>query len=411
MSAQKRKRAPRLHPSVVNRFVQTEREADPAVREALRLSPMGKPTATLGNATVILDLDPDWAGRLRYDEHAEAVRVDGQKATDNDESKASVWIERVYDVGIASKTVGEAMRTVAMRHRYHPVRDYLRGLEWDGVHRLRGWVQVYLGCEQGALASNLGLNWMIQAVARVMKPGCQAKSMLILAGRQDAGKSKALRTLAGDDWFSSTRLNLANKDSFGQLEGVWVQEIEELEGFRGRSANAVKAFISSQVDKYRPAYGRNFREHRRDCVFAGTTNEDVFLEDHTGSCRFWPLTVGVIDIEALARDRDQLWAEAVELYDRGERWWLDAEDAKRLGQHNEDYQDAHPWESRLIAYVSDEGIEFLGVGEALDALGVPVERHLKASRELRKCMARMGWKAARRRVDGVPTRGFVPRLN
>ena len=396
----------RVHPSVLKRFAGAGEEPDKTVKAALVCNQFGVPKGSLLNATNVLDCDPRWMGRLRYDMHAEAVRLDGDFVLDHVESECAVWLDRVYGVTMGSKTVGEAMATVARRHSYHPVRDYLDGLRWDGRPRVSRWVRDYLGCQQGALAERLGQLWMVQAVARAFEPGCQAKTMLILAGPQDAGKSKALEALCGADWFCRTPLDLRNKDSFSMLEGVWIYEVQELDGMRGSDANKVKSFVSGQRDKFRPAYGRNFKRHARDCVFAGTTNERVFLEDPTGSCRFWPVQVcAEIDAQAIARDRDQLWAEAVRMYRDGVQWWLDKAGADELRAHNEQYHDDPSW-MELVAAVID-GEDVVTASLVFEALQVPVAQQTrKRQRELADIMARLRWEPTRVRVAGQRLRGY-----
>jgi putative DNA primase/helicase len=397
---------PRVHPSVLKRFAGAGDEPDKTVEAALVKNQFGAPKPSLLNATNILDADPRWAGRLRYDLHAEITRQDGEPVQDHLESECAIWLDRVYGVTIGSKTAGEAMATVSRRHSYHPVREYLSGLVWDGVPRVGRWVATYLGCAQGRLAEHLGSLWMVQAVARAFQPGCQAKTMLILAGQQDAGKSKALAALCGQEWFSRTRLDLHSKDAFQALEGTWIQEIQELDGFRGGDANRVKAFVSGEVDKFRPAYGRNMRRHKRDCVFAGTTNERVFLEDPTGSCRFWPIQVASsIDAEAIARDRDQLWAEAVRLYRDGVEWWLDKRAADALRAHNEQYQDDPSWMELVAAAL--EGEETVTAAQVFERIGVPVTQQSKSrQRELADVLSRLGWVPCRVRVAGQKLRGY-----
>ena len=155
-----------------------------------------------------------------------------------------------------------------------------------------------------------------------MRPGCKVDHLPILEGRQGGLKSTALNTLVGDDWFTDQIADLGTKDSCQDLRGKWVIELSELSAIRPREVEKVKAYITRRCDHYRPSYGRHSVDFPRQTVFVGTTNAKEYLSDSTGGRRFWPVQCTTIDIPALAADREQLWAEAVDAYHQGEAWWL-----------------------------------------------------------------------------------------
>jgi len=205
----------------------------------------------------------------------------------------------------------DAAETLAIGNRFHPIRDYLTGLRWDGASRLDGWMTEYLGADATPLNAAIGRIVLIAAVRRVREPGAKFDSILVLEGEQGVGKSSAIKILAGPENFSDQNiLTLDPKAQMELLEGVWIYELCGLEGLSRAETSKVKAFASRSADHSRPAYAR-FKESRpRQTIFIGTANDDKYLRDMTGNRRFWPVKVGKIDLEALQRDHDQLFAEA-----------------------------------------------------------------------------------------------------
>jgi putative DNA primase/helicase len=210
-------------------------------------------------------------------------------------------------------------------------------------------------CEAAALNERLGVCWMVSAVARVMRPGCKVDTTLILVGDQGARKSTAIRILASGPWFADTILDLQNKDFYENIQGVWLYELQELDSLRHREWTRVKAVLSSQEDRWRRPYGRRTEAHQRQVCFVGTTNESQFLGDPTGARRFWPVRCrGVVDVEALERDRDQLWAEAVVRFKRGERWHLEGEEVAWAAAIADRFRHEDPWEEPVACWAGGQ---------------------------------------------------------
>jgi predicted P-loop ATPase len=314
-----------------------------------------------------------------------------------------------------------AVQVVARDQAHHPVRERLNALKWDGTPRLDSWMFTCLGAAARAddgekletvearqrYLQEVGRRWLISAVARIYQPGCKADHALILEGPQGAFKSTAAATLALEPaWFADEIADLGSKDSAQDLRGKWIIELGELSAMKRSEVERVKAFMSRRVDHYRPPYGVRSQDFPRQCTFIGTTNADAYLADETGGRRFWPVKVGRIDIEALQRDREQLWAEAVAAYRNGERWWLEADVEKAAREEQEERRISDPWESVILSWIADK--PKASVAEVLQhAIGMATERQdQRARNRVAAVLTGAGWKATRRRIDGSLARFY-----
>ena len=242
----------------------------------------------------------------------------------------------------------DALKLQCMRNSYDPVLDYLNSLEWDGVPRVDDWLVRYCGAQDTSFNRAVGRKVLIAAVRRVKEPGCKFDYILVMEGDQGVGKSTALKILAGEENFSDAEiLGVDKREQQEAVQGVWIYEVAELDGLSKSEVTRVKVFLSKTVDSARPAYGRSRVDRKRRCIFVATTNESTYLRDTTGNRRFWIVPVGKIDLVGLARDRNQLWAEAVALEAQGEplvlheTFWAVAE---ALAQSR---AEVDPWEDML----------------------------------------------------------------
>ena len=215
-----------------------------------------------------------------------------------------------------------------MEKKFHPVRDYIQKLEWDGKPRVDTFWIDYLGAEDNEYTRTVTRKHMVAAVARVFKPGCKFDYVIVLSGPQGIGKSTLLNDLARG-WFCDSLQRVDTKDAYEQLRGAWIIELSELSATKKAESEAVKQFLSKREDRFRPAYGRRAQTFSRQCVFYGSTNERFFLRDRTGNRRFWPLPVsgsGSKDFMNITDEEiGQIWAEAYTLYQRGEKLYLGKE--------------------------------------------------------------------------------------
>lgn len=323
------------------------------------------PRPLLANVIIALRLAPEWHGVLRLNEFSLEVvatrafpgRPDvpagGIVWTDNCDVLLTNWLQH-HGISASIEIVGRAVQAVAEDRRFHPVREYLTGLKWDGTERIDHWLVDHAGAVDSPYVRAVGSRWLISAVARIMQPGCKADCCLILeSAHQGAGKSTTVKTL-GDPWTTDDMSEMGGKDSAIQTMGVWLVELSELDSMRRAEQGRVKAFMSRSTDRYRPPYGRRAVAAPRQCVFVGTVNHAQYLPDETGGRRFWPVTVPhEIDIEGLRAAKDLLWAEAYAKYKQGARWWLDDMQLKRAAEIEQRARyEADPWEPRIAEWLS-----------------------------------------------------------
>ena len=308
----------------------------------------------------------------------------------------AVLAERLELAGLISvkiETVAAAAGIVGRENAFDPLADALRALRWDGRARLDKWTSHYLGAAPSLHHHAVGRAWMIGAVARVLRPGCKNDSALILEGAQGSGKSTAARLLAGSEkYFSDALPSLESKDGQGHLVGKWIIELSELDNLRKSEVETIKRFLSATHVKYRPPYARYEVEVPRRCVFIGTTNRNQYLQDVTGNQRFWPIATGDIDLAGLARDRDQLLAEAAVAFERGELWHLVGAEVVNAAAAADERIEGDLWAERL----SEEFNERVAVSfdEVRQALGIDLSRFgTSEQRRVRACLALAGWTA------------------
>ena len=302
-------------------------------RDGLVLGAFKQPKSITANALVALRNAPEWEGVLGYDEFALAPMAlhpppwergkhnswKPRRWTDNDDTATAEWLQRA-DIAIDRiSAVAAAVRLVAAEHSFHPIRDYLACLDHDGGERVAGFAANMLGAEPTPYHEAVSKSLLVSAVARILEPGCKHDCMPVLEGRQGAGKSTALRILFSRPWFSDDLAELGSKDASMQVRSAWCLEVAELSAMSGAETEKIKAFLSRSVDRFRPSYGRHVIEVPRQSVLIGTTNADAYLKDETGARRFLPVRCGEIKLKQIERCRDQLWAEAVQLYEQNAR--------------------------------------------------------------------------------------------
>jgi predicted P-loop ATPase len=381
----------------------------------------GEPKALLANAIVALRRAPEWDGVLSFNEFTLSTVTQrapvfggaaGAEWTDHEDRLFADWLQH-HEILVPVEIAGQAVQAVARDRTFHPVRDYLDGLKWDGAQRIDGWGSLYLGVEPTPYTSAVAARFLIGAVARVINPGCKLDCAFILEGEQGIKKSTALRTMA-EPWFSDELCELGSKDASLQTMGVWVIELSELEVLTRGEVGKIKAFMSRSIDRFRPPYGRHLIESPRQCVFAGSVNRATYLRDESGGRRFWPVRCGKIRIRELARDRDQLWAEAVVRYRAGAPWWLDTADLNRQAEDEQSCRfEASAWDDLILTWLAERlgaGDPSVSVGEILAGCLQKRVSDWMHSDQMRvaSCLVRAKWTRYRDRKMGMQWRYRPP---
>tara|TARA_R110000787_G_scaffold97665_4_gene201337 strand:+ start:35264 stop:37654 length:2391 start_codon:yes stop_codon:yes gene_type:complete len=303
--------------------------------EELELDTKGKYKSTANNINVVLANDKILKGAFKlnsFDNKRYMGRSMPWRLLDCIEPIKNVdysgirnYMETVYGI-VGNLKIDDSLALEFEKNYFNPIEDYLKDLVWDKVNRVDNLLIDYLGAEKNIYSQEAIRKTLVGAVGRIFEPGIKFDLVLTLVGAQGIGKSTLARKL-GKTWFSDTFMTVHGKDAFEQLQGAWIIEMAELSGLRKAEVEAVKHFISKQVDSFRPAYGRVVETYKRQCIFIGTTNNTNFLSDPTGNRRFMPIDVrpdfaskDVFKISEI--EVDQIWAEAVDMFNKGEKLYL-----------------------------------------------------------------------------------------
>lgn len=266
---------------------------------------------------------PGFTELAHYDEFYETMfKPDGTEWTDADTSRLLIRFQR--DLGFKRLSTGavlDGLLVYAHERKRNAPRDWMETLIWDGKARLEAFLPGYMGAEDNEYTRAAGRNWWISMVARIYEPGCKVDTMLILKGEQGRFKSTAFEVIGGP-WYAVATADVDDPKAFAEtMRGKMILELAELASFGKAEADSIKRLLTDRADRFRASYGRFAADHPRRCVLVGTTNKGVFLSDETGARRFWPVRIDTCDLDALRRDREQLFAEAVHRFKAGESWW------------------------------------------------------------------------------------------
>lgn len=336
----------------------------------------------------------EFGQNIRFNEFSGRVEWRGVPFEDHQLVDVRLILERnEYEPN--DKDLLPALVRHARDNAYHPVRDYLSALTWDGKPRLSLWLQRCLGATDTPFIRAVGRKTLISAVARAFKPGCKVDTMLILEGPQGLKKSSAISALFSDEWTAES-VNLFDQHNkmVMQMMGAWCVELAEFVAIARKDQNTVKGMISMKSDRVVLSYAKIATDHPRQCIFIGTINPDGFgyLTDSTGNRRYWPVRCTSIDLAAIRKVRDQLWAEARSAFDAGETWWLSDDEEALAVEQVAAREESDVWEEILAEKLA--GFQSTTVAASLQALGMANDRMDKAARNrVAKALRSIGFEA------------------
>lgn len=322
------------------------------------------PYPTEANALRIIAAHTEYAGRIWLDEFSQRLMIDTDEGpvqfSRTHAIQVLVWMQEALQLPkMPLNAVERAATLMGERNKRHELREWLKGLTWDGHERLPLMLADGWGTDENPYTMAVSRCWLIGMVARIFEPGQKMDTLPVFEGKQGILKSSSLMALMPDKkYFLSSNIDpIRNqKDFLGSLQGKWLIEFAEVNRYLSRESHAddMKALISIEVDTYRVPYGATTMDYPRQCVFAGTLNTEQWIIDQTGGRRFWPVRCGEINLDYITANRDQLFAEAVHRYRKGESWWDVPRETAEAQQEERRMKDE--WEGLIERYII-EGVD------------------------------------------------------
>jgi len=323
------------------------------------------------NIKLCLELDPKLKDMYKFNQFSEKIVytqappwgevVDkNQELNDYDLLSMKNYLIQEYNIDARKDILKDTIVQYSLEHAFHPVKEFLEGVVWDGIPRLDTWLSVYAGAENTPLTRHIGKLTLVAAVNRIYEPGVKYDHVLILEGRQGLGKSFLTSILGlnhlGHNWADTINVISHNRDVIDKLQGKWIIEIDEFGAMKKQEVEIVKSFITLQCDRARLAYRTSTEDFKRKCVFIATINAPMegYLQD-TENRRFLPVEVGIIDLDKLKNDISQIWAEAYSVYKKGFPLWLN--DELLAGMASEEQRKRmtqDPWENTIYSYILEK---------------------------------------------------------
>jgi predicted P-loop ATPase len=328
----------------------------------------------------------------------------GANFCDEDIALLKYFLCKTMKIEYARDTLFDSIVVVAHKRHYHPVRNYLTSLKWDGVSRIDGWLSRYGHAADTIYTRAIARKVLCAAVKRAFEPGCKWDYVLIIEGAQGIGKSTLCRIL-GRSWAGDMNLDPHEKDSISMMLGKWVIEMSEMTALRWHDANAMKSFITREKDTVRLPYERHAKDFPRQSIFIGTVNPEHvgYLNDITGNRRYWITKFnGPVDLMGLEKVADQLWAEAVQCY-RQEPLFLRGEAELMQALEAQARMPEDPLKSNVVKWMRENpDTDVVTTNTVLEWLGVPMKSVNRADQSrIAQSLIEMGWQKEITREGGV----------
>lgn len=365
----------------------------------------GAPITNIDNIVRVMSAHKPLTDSVWYDDFYRTVFLNRSSANgkpreleDGDILRITTYVQNALGISrMPDEAVHKGITVYAQSRTRNAPRDWMDSLSWDHVGRIDRFFIDYLGATDDLYTMAVGTNFWLGMVARIYRPGCQVDNMVVLEGAQGKRKSSALRAI-GHEWFSEMTESVSSKDFLQALSGTMLVEIAELDSFSKAESSRIKQVISSRVDRYRSSYGRMTKNHPRQCVFVGSTNEGTYLKDATGGRRFWPIKCGFINVEKIEDERAQLFAEAVYRLKAGEKWWEMPEGTTEDQQEKRRQSDL--WEDVVSEYL--HGRDSTTSKEiAIDVLKIELAKiDVGAQRRIGSILRRLDWEVSNEKKDG-----------
>lgn len=313
----------------------------------------------ISNICLILENDEEYKGKIEFNELTQMCSFNRNYWTDFIDSRLKLFLEQKYDIVTSIENISHACNVIADEHRYHPIKEYLQSVQWDGKSRVESVFSDFLGATNNKYTRAVAIISFVGAVARVYQAGVKFDTCTVFVGKQGTGKSKFIYKISHNpDWFSDSITTFDGKEFYEGILGRWIIELGEGTAFQKSVKERCKQALASQQDVYRKPYGRHPEVQKRQCVFFGTTNNYDFLKDETGDRRYYPIDVNIAKAtKSIDKDLDddyiaQLWAEAVQLYNSGQNIYIQDKEVLDLAeQEQRKHFDESPLQSDIYNFL------------------------------------------------------------
>ncbi len=372
------------------------------------------PLNNLNNALRVFQMSERFKGLVWFDEFHDKVFTNWNSPdnprewTDADDRALTVLLQREFDLQkFDVPLVAQAIQAFSEKDIRNEPKQWLNGLVWDGVERLDRFLIDLMGAPDTPYHKAVAKNMFIAMCARIDDPmdavahpnrptsgarlGQKVDNMVILKGEQGEFKSSALEIIGGKWYVAAGNQDIGDAEFLKILRGKILLEFADLKKFKGADQNTLKACITIRKDTYRDSYGRHPKDRFRTCIFAGTTNDNDFLKDETGARRFWTVIIGKIHLRQIAKQREQLFAEAFARYKTGESWWeVPAEEHKEISDHHFQQDE---WEDPIRLWISNRNVEETSAADVWDQCFEGSKKHMDmlVSRRVNSIMKHLGW--------------------